>query len=292
MADPRSGGRESGVLTTAAPSGQPFQGYRVTRVRRETHDVCTLDVVGVDGGTGMAFEPGQFNMLYVLGLGDVPISISGDPARSQRLVHTIRAVGAVTRALTSARKGDIVGIRGPFGAPWPIEAAAGRDVLVIAGGIGVAPVRPILYHVLAHRARFGRAALLYGARTPADLLFTRDLERWRSRFDLEVEITVDTADRTWRGNVGTVTTLISRAPFNPGNTTAFVCGPEVMIRFVAAELQDRGMATGDIHVSLERNMKCAIGLCGHCQLGPHFVCTDGPVFALSRVQPFLTIREM
>jgi NAD(P)H-flavin reductase len=279
-------------MATATPSPPPFDSFRVTRVRRETHDVCTLDTVGADTGTGIAFEPGQFNMLYVLGLGEVPISISGNPARTERLVHTIRAVGTVTRALASVRKGDVIGVRGPFGAPWPIEAAAGRDVLVIAGGIGVAPVRPILYHVLAHRARFGRAALLYGARTPADLLFARDLERWRSRFDLEVEVTVDTADRTWRGNVGSVTTLIPRAPFNPGNATAFVCGPEVMMRFVATELQQRGMTPDDIHVSMERNMKCAVGLCGHCQLGPYFVCKDGPVFALSRVQPFLTVREM
>ena len=281
-----------GGATTAPPPGLSFQGFRVAHVRRETRDVRTLDLVGADTGGGMPFEPGQFNMLYVLGVGEVPISISGDPARADRLVHTIRAMGAVTRALAGARKGDVVGVRGPLGTPWPVESAAGRDVVVVAGGIGLAPLRPILYHVLANRARYGRAALLYGARTPADLLFTADLEQWRSRFDIEVEITVDAADRTWRGNVGTVTTLIARAPFSPKNATAFVVGPEVMMRFVAIELQHRGMAPGDIFVSMERNMKCAVGLCGHCQLGPYFVCKDGPVFAYPQVQPFLTVREM
>jgi len=283
-------------LVGGAPAPPPAPGlviesFRVTRVRKETHDTFTIDLVHADTGAGLAFEPGQFTMLYVLGVGEAPISISGDPARRE-LVHTIRAVGAVTRALTSAGKGDVVGVRGPFGTPWPVDAAAGRDVIVVAGGIGLAPVRPILYRVLADRARYGRVALLYGARTPADLIYTADLERWRSRLDLEVHVTVDTADRGWRGNVGPVTTLIPRAPFDPARATAFVCGPEVMMRYVAVELGRRGVAAGDVFVSMERNMKCAVGLCGHCQLGPYFVCKDGPVFALPRVQPFFTIREM
>jgi len=283
---------DAGASAPGPPPGLSIQSFRVTRVRKETYDTSTVDLAHVDHGGGLAFEPGQFNMLYVLGIGEVPISISGDPARSERLVHTIRAVGAVTRALTAARKGGVVGVRGPFGAPWPVEAAAGRDVVIVAGGIGLAPVRPILHRVLAARARFGRVVLLYGARTPADLLFTADLERWRSRFDIEVEVTVDAADRTWRGNVGVVTTLLGRAPFDAARATAFVCGPEVMMRFVAIELKRRGMAADDVYVSMERNMKCAVGLCGHCQLGPYFVCKDGPVFPLPRVQRFFTIREM
>ena len=292
MADLRPVLPDGGATAPPPADGLAIASFRVTRVRKETYDTFTLDLAHADTGEGQAFEPGQFNMLSVLGVGEVPISISGDPARRERLVHTIRAVGAVTRALTSARKGDVVGVRGPFGAPWPVEAAAGCDLVVVAGGIGLAPVRPILYHVLANRARFGRVALLYGARTPADLLYTADLERWRSRLDLEVHVTVDTADRGWRGNVGPVTTLIPRAPFAPARATALVCGPEVMMRFVAIELEQRGMAAGDVYVSMERNMKCAVGLCGHCQLGPYFVCKDGPVFAYPQVQPFLTVREM
>ena len=276
----------------APPAGLLPASFRVTGRRRETRDTFTLELVPVDGGPGLRFAPGQFNMLYVLGVGEVPISISGNPARPSPLVHTIRSVGAVTRALCALRKGDVVGVRGPFGTSWPVEAAAGRDVLVVAGGIGIAPVRPILHQVLAQRARYGRVVLLYGARTPADLLYTRDLEHWRSRLDAEVQVTVDTADRTWRGNVGTVATLIARAPIDVEQATAFVCGPEVMMRFVAIALAQRGMAGLQIFVSLERNMKCAVGLCGHCQLGPYFVCKDGPVFGLPRVRPFLTVREM
>lgn len=283
---------DAGAAAQGPPPGLAIQSFRVARVRRETSDTFTLDLTHADHGGGLPFEPGQFNMLYMLGIGEAPISVSGDPARSERLVHTIRAVGAVTRALTAARKGDVVGVRGPFGARWPVDAAEGRDVVIVAGGIGLAPVRPILYRVLARRARFGRVALLYGARTPADLLYTADLERWRSRFDIDVEVTVDSADRTWRGNVGVVTTLLARAPFDPGRATAFVCGPEVMMRFVAIELRRRGMPEGDVYVSMERNMQCAVGLCGHCQLGPHFVCKDGPVFPLPAVQRFFTIREM
>ena len=266
--------------------------FRVVRTRRESHDTVTLELADVDAGHGLVFAPGQFNMLYAFGRGEVPISISGDPGRPHTLVHTVRAVGDVTTAICALEAGDVVGVRGPFGTAWPVGQAAGRDVIVIAGGIGVAPVRSILYYVLEHRSRYGRVAFLYGARTPQDLIFTRYLERWRSRFDVEVEFSVDTADRSWRGNVGTVTTLIGRAPFDPARATAFVCGPEVMMRFVAIELMERGVPPEDIFVSLERNMKCAVGVCGHCQLGPHFICRDGPVMAFPRVRPWLTIREM
>lgn len=287
---PRAEGSRS--RPPARTNGLLPAGFRVLRTRRENHDTVTLELAGLEDGDGLAFEPGQFNMLYAFGHGDVPISISGDPGRPQTVVHTVRAVGDVTTAICALGKGDVVGVRGPFGTAWPIGRAAGRDVIVVAGGIGVAPVRSILYHVLAHRSRYGRVAFLYGARTPRDLIFTRDLERWRARFDVEVEISVDTADRSWRGNVGTVTTLIGRAPFDPGRATAFVCGPEVMMRFVAIELMERGVAADDIFVSLERNMKCGVGVCGHCQLGPHVICRDGPVMAFPRVRPWLTIREM
>ncbi|MDF1523930.1 MAG: FAD/NAD(P)-binding protein, partial [Trueperaceae bacterium] len=240
----------------------------------------------------LRFAPGQFDMLYVFGVGEVPISISGDPARPERLVHTTREVGAVTRAMRRLRPGDAIGVRGPFGTSWPVAAAEGRDVVLIAGGIGLPPLRPALYHVLAHRERYGRVVLLYGARTPEDLLFRDELAAWRASFDLEVHVTVDRATGDWRGNVGVCTPLVQRAPIDPRRTVAMICGPEVMIRAACRELARRGVSPQDTFVSLERNMKCAVGLCGHCQLGPYLVCRDGPVFAYDRVERLLDRGEV
>lgn len=265
---------------------------RVRRARRETRDTWTLDLAPADGGMA-AFAPGQFAMLYVPGVGEAPISISSDPRAPAAATHTIRAVGAVTRALCALRPGDALGWRGPYGRPWPLEAMeGGADVVIVAGGIGLAPLRPAMLRLLADRARFRRIALLYGARTPGDLLFRRDLERWRSRLDTEVEITVDYGDAEWRGNVGVVTTLIPPARFDPARAVAFVCGPEVMMRFTVAELRMRGIPPERIYLSLERNMHCGVGLCGRCQFGPFFVCRDGPVFAYADVERFFTIREI
>ncbi|MEO1443893.1 MAG: FAD/NAD(P)-binding protein, partial [Chloroflexota bacterium] len=175
---------------------------------------------------------------------------------------------------------------------WPVEKAVGYDVVIVAGGIGLAPLRPALYHILAHRELYGKIVLLYGTRSPEDILFRRELESWRSRFDLDVYVTVDYADARWRGNIGVVTTLIPKAPFDPLHTIALVCGPEVMMRFTAQGLLKRGVALDNIYVSLERNMKCAIGFCGHCQFGPHFICKDGPVYAYSRIDSWLTYWEI
>ncbi len=266
--------------------------YRVRRKRRETHDTFTFELEPLNGAVAPRFAAGQFNMLYVFGVGEVPISISGDPARPGVLVHTVRRVGVVTTALCALKRGAVVGLRGPFGSHWPVEEAEGCDVVVVAGGIGLAPLRPALYHLLANREKYGRIVLLYGARTPRDLLYQRELHRWRARFDLEVEITVDSATSSWRGNVGVVTTLIPRAPFDPSSTIALVCGPEVMMRFTVLELQKRGLPSENIYISMERNMKCAIGFCGHCQFGPMFICKDGPVFRFDQVQPFFGKREV
>jgi NAD(P)H-flavin reductase len=268
---------------------EPFE---VRQVRRETGDTFTLTLTPVTGEQTRPFAPGQFNMIYVFGVGEVPISISGDPARPELLVHTVRAVGAVTRALQKLQRGDWVGVRGPFGTSWPVEQAHGQDVILVAGGIGLAPLRPALDHVLLHRALYGRVVLLYGARTPRDILYARELREWRGRFDIDVEVTVDRATVEWQGAVGVVTKLIQRAPFDPMNAMAMICGPEVMIRFAAVALERRGVATERVFVSVERNMKCAVGLCGHCQLGPFFVCRDGPVFAYDRLRPFFGLREV
>jgi NAD(P)H-flavin reductase len=267
----------------------PFQ---IRRFKFETEDTFTVELQPLGDLEEYTFLPGQFNMIYVFGVGEIPISISGDPANPRTLVHTTRAVGAVTKAMDKMRRGDILGIRGPYGTPWPIDKAEGRDVVFVAGGIGLAPLRPALYEVVAHRERYGKVVLLYGTRTPTDVLFRQELEHWRARFDLEIYVTVDRAMSGWRGNVGVVTNLISRAPFDPSNTMAFVCGPEVMMRFTTMELHKRGVDNEHIFVSMERNMKCAIGMCGHCQFGSVFVCKDGPVFRYSQIKDMLVKWEI
>jgi NAD(P)H-flavin reductase len=266
--------------------------FVVRQAARETGDIFTLTLEPAGGPAPFAFLPGQFNMLYVFGVGEVPISVSGDPARPEVLVHTIRAAGTVTRAMQKLQKGDQVGVRGPYGTAWPMEEACGHDVVIVAGGIGLAPLRPALYHVLLHREQYGRVVLLYGARTPRDLLYPKELRQWRARFDVEVDVTVDRATAEWQGSVGVVTRLIDRAPFDPESALALVCGPEIMIRFVAAHLRQRGVADRNVYVSMERNMKCAVGLCGHCQFGPLLVCRDGPVLRHDRTLPFLGMREV
>jgi len=265
--------------------------YRVRRVRCETRDTFTLELKSFRG-QGMVFHPGQFNMLYAFGAGEVPISVSGDPSRPESLVHTVRAVGAVTRALCAAKRGEVIGVRGPFGNPWPMAEAEGSDVVIVAGGLGLAPLRSAVYHILSNRGKYGNVVLIYGARTPEDLVFRPELERWRGRFDLEVDIIVDHASAGWFGNVGVVTTLIPRASFDPQETVALVCGPEIMMRFSVAELAKRGVPAEGVYISMERNMKCGIGLCGHCQFGPVFVCTDGPVFRYADVERLLKVREV
>lgn len=268
------------------------QPYRIERVRRETHDVFTLELRPANGTPVMQFAPGQFNMLYVFGTGESAISISGDPNDTNRLIHTVRAVGTVTNAMQKLKRGDCIGVRGPFGTPWPIVEAEGSDVVIVTGGIGLAPLRPVIYHVLANREKYGRFALLFGARSPRDLLFARELEQWRGHFDFNVEVTLDTASSDWRGNVGVVTTLIPRTQFDARHTVAMICGPEVMMRFTVQELMKHGLTTDQIFVTMERNMKCAVGFCGHCQYGPHFVCKDGPVFPFDRIAGLFGKREI
>jgi NAD(P)H-flavin reductase len=266
--------------------------YRIQRVRQETHDTFTLELEPADGLDGFKFAPGQFNMLYVFGVGEVPISISGDPAAPGTIVHTTREVGTVTRAMRQLKRGDLIGIRGPFGKPWPIEQARGRDVVVVPGGIGLAPLRPVMYALMSQRKQFRRVTLLYGARTPKDVLFAKELEQWRGKSGFNVHLTVDRATGAWRDSVGLVTNLIPRAPFDPGNAVAMVCGPEVMMRYVVMELEKRGLTDDRIYVSMERNMKCGLGLCGHCLFGPTFICKDGPVFRFDRIRDIFSKREI
>jgi len=266
--------------------------FKITKVLRETADTFTWELVPVSGAKKFVFKPGQFNMIYVYGVGEVPVSISGNPANPQKLVHTIRAVGAVTKAMGGLKRGSVVGLRGPFGTDWPLEKARGKDIVIVAGGIGLAPLRPAIYHVLNNRKDYGKISLLLGAKTPGDILYAPELSVWRSRFDIDVDITVDKPAPGWLGNVGLVTALIPRARFEPKNSAAFVCGPEIMMKFTAAGLVGRGMAKEDIFLTLERNMKCGLGLCGHCQMGHYFVCKDGPVFSFAQVEKQLNIKEI
>jgi NAD(P)H-flavin reductase len=275
-----------------APEPMLPEPYRIERILRETGDTFTFELETANGAGCAAFSAGQFNMLYVFGIGEVPISISGDPGKSGRMVHTIRAVGATTKAMRTLKRGSVIGLRGPYGKGWPIEESRGNDVIIIGGGIGLAPLRPALYRLISEREKYGRVTLLYGTRTPADILFHNELERWRGRLDLDVEVTVDRASTSWRGHVGVVTTLIPKASFDPLQTTAFICGPEIMMRFTVLELERRGIPSENIYLSLERSMKCGIGLCGHCQLGPCFICKDGPVFSYSKVKNITGLREI
>jgi NAD(P)H-flavin reductase len=280
-------------MPEAAASAQPMvpRPYELAKLRRETPDTFTLELSPVDGPP-MVFAAGQFNMLYAFGIGEVPISISGDPNRPGPLLHTVRSVGATTRAICSLKRGAQIGVRGPFGSHWPVDESMGNDVIIVAGGIGLAPVRPALYEILAQRRKFGNVALLYGTRTPKDIVYRRELHGWRGRFDLQVEVTVDHAAGEPFEHIGVVTRLIPGVHCDPQEIVAFVCGPEIMMRFTVVDLLALGVAPENIYISMERNMKCAVGLCGHCQFGPTVVCRDGAVFRYSEIAPFLQIREI
>ena len=282
---------EHPVIETLSPQLMLPDLYRIQRLKMETDDTFTLEMTPENGGA-LSFLPGQFNMLYVFGVGEVPISISSDPGASPAIQHTTRVVGTVTKAMGGLKSGDSIGIRGPFGTHWPVDKATDRDILIVAGGIGLAPLRPALFWLMSHREEYRKIVLLYGTRSPDDILYRHELEHWRGKFDLEIQVTVDRAASTWRGNVGVVTTMIPRAPFDPSNTTVFVCGPEVMMLFTVMELRKRGVTAEHTYLSMERNMKCGLGWCGHCQFGPTFVCKHGPVFCLDQIEPILGKAEI
>jgi len=267
--------------------------FRVKRVWKELADVATMELDPIDG-EAVPFRPGQFNMLYAFGVGEVAISISGDPADSSGLVHTIRNVGAVSGALANVSDGDVIGVRGPFGTAWPVAEETGRNIVFVAGGLGLAPLRPAIYHVLQNRERYSGLTLVYGARSPDDLLFAEELKSWKSRFDTEVEVTVDHAAPGWTGQVGVVTIGLDRmlAGIDKAEVSAFLCGPEIMMRFSVMSLTAAGVPEERIWVSMERNMKCAVGFCGHCQFGPDFVCRDGPVFRHDQVSRLIAKKEV
>ncbi len=264
----------------------------IREIRPEAYGISTFSVefLHQQDREAFSFSPGQFNMIYLPSYGESAISISSDPATPQRIDHTIRFAGSVTRALARLEPGDMIGLRGPFGSSWPVTKATERDLLIVAGGIGLAPLRPVLYTVMQNRGSFRRVILLYGARTPADLLYSDELEEWKTH-EIEVHVTVDRADETWKGHVGVVPLLFYRIRLEEKNTVVMTCGPEVMMRFVIYESIARRIDREDIWVSLERNMKCGIGFCGHCQFGPQFICREGPVLAFPRIEPFFLKEE-
>ncbi len=286
-AEGESGASAAGALEATPMVPAPFA---VSAKRRDTADTWTLELRPC-GGPRMEFAPGQFTMLSACGTGEVPISISGEPGGDGPLMHTVRAVGLATQAICDARVGEVLGVRGPFGRSWPIPQIEGADVLVVAGGIGLAPLRSAILALLARRERYGRLLLLYGGRSPEQLLFAGELEQWAAH-GLEVAVTVDSAGPEWLGHVGVVPRLVHRVRFDAASAVALLCGPEVMMRFTYSALAQAGVGAERVYASMERNMQCAIGHCGHCQLGPTLLCRDGPVYSWSELAPWLAIREL
>ena len=285
------------TVVTAEPGLRPLDAgmlprpFEVRARRAELADCVTLDMAALDGRP-LAFAPGQFTMLYVHGVGEIAISISGNPAERETLVQTIRAVGAVSGAVCGLSEGQRIGVRGPLGTAWPVERALGKHLMIVAGGLGLAPTRPIVYWALANLGRLKSVDIVYGTRAPDQILYPQQLLGWSATAGLRVGITVDRAGDDWAGRVGVVTDLLPEMLRDPAETVAMVCGPEIMMRFAAHALAAAGVPQDDIHLSLERNMKCGIGWCGHCQLGPHLICRDGPVFPYPAVRDLMTVWEL
>jgi NAD(P)H-flavin reductase len=281
--------------TSAVSAARPMQSYwaEIVEIQPEAPGVGTYWLKFLDSTlqSSYRFEPGQFNMLGVPGLGESAISISSSPEAPERVGHTIRFVGNVTHAISRMKVGDVVGVRGPFGTAWPINKLKGQDLVLAAGGIGLPPLRSALYSIMNHRQDYGRVVVLYGARTPQDLQFTREYKEWE-KAGVELMVTVDRADDSWKGLVGVVPILFYQQRVNPAKTSILTCGPEIMIRFVIFEALARRIPAERIYVSMERNMKCGLGLCGHCQLGPFFVCKDGPVFSFDQIQPYFNVEDL
>ncbi len=268
------------------------QPAKIVEVQPEAYAIATYTLAFADEAAQQAyrFRAGQFNMLYLPGIGEVAISISSDPDDPRRLAHTIRYAGNVTRAISRLQAGDVIGLRGPYGSAWPLKRMQGQDIYIVTGGIGLAPLRPVIYAIMRRRTDFGRVVLLYGARTPADLLYTAEFDEWQGH-NIQLHTTVDRADAQWQGQVGVVPMLFYHLRLDPKKTMILTCGPEIMIRFVIYEALARRVPKEKIYISMERNMKCAIGFCGHCQFGPSFICKEGPVLSYAQVEPFFGVED-
>jgi sulfhydrogenase subunit gamma (sulfur reductase) len=238
----------------------------------------------LDSGKELGHMPGQFVEVSILGVGEAPISISSSPTQKGSFQMVVRNVGNVTRAMHSLKPGDKVGIRGPFGTHFPVEGAMkGKDIIFVCGGIGLVPVRSVINYVIDHRKDYGNVTILFGCKTPSEMLFVDDCCSWKSKTDLCYQETVDRGDANWKGNVGVITTLMANMSVDPGRTVAIVCGPPVMYKFVIQSLHKAGMVDENIYLSLERHMKCGVGKCGHCQINGIYCCQEGPVVKYSDV---------
>lgn len=279
----------------AISASQPMEPYwaEIVKIQPEAPGVSTFWLKFQDPAlqAGYQFSPGQFNMLFMPGLGESAISISSSVEDTSLIGHTIRFSGNVTQAISRLKTGDLIGIRGPFGTTWPINEAIGQDIIIAAGGIGLPPLRPVIYHILNHRQDYGRVVVLYGARTPQDLQFTSEYDSWE-KGGIELMITVDRADDKWTGLVGVVPLMFYRLRLDPHKTFMLSCGPEIMLRFVVFEALARRIPENKIIISMERNMKCGLGSCGHCQIGPYFVCKDGPVFTYEQLRPYFNVEDL
>lgn len=258
----------------------------------EAANIFTLRLRFTDAAAQRAyrFQPGQFNMVYLYGVGEVAISIVSDPQDEHLYDHTIRAVGRVTRGLAQLKAGQSVGIRGPFGRGWPLQQAQGRDVLIVTGGLGCAPTVSVINYVLNRRERYGRLVIMQGVKHANDLLWRERYAQWAQQPDTEVIIAADEGVSLWPWHVGRVTDLFDSIHLDPARTTAMMCGPEGMMRAAVHQLTLRGMDEMAIYLSMERNMQCAVGHCGHCQYGGKFVCKDGPVFAYPEVKELFGVK--
>jgi NAD(P)H-flavin reductase len=266
--------------------------YRVRERRVENFESATICLEPTQQRLAPPL-PGQFMMLYAYGVGEIAMSVSGVPSSDDDAIgHTIRAVGAVSNALHDADVGTIVGVRGPFGTDWGLESCVGRDLVIVAGGCGLAPLRPVIVQALEQRSRFGRVVVISGTRTPLQSLFRDEVDEWTQNPYLDAVPIVDAADPDWPWQVGLVTEPLRRLTLEPARTTAMICGPEPMMQFSALALMEHGMAANDIRVSLERNMQCGIGWCGHCQLGPLLVCRDGPIVGYDVAAPLMQVKEL
>ncbi|MFH5804323.1 FAD/NAD(P)-binding protein [Alienimonas sp. DA493] len=281
------------------PAAQDFDPWavravRIAATRPETPGVTTysLEFVDADAAGPPEFRPGQFNMLYLPAIGESAISLSALPRPDGRLIHTVRTAGNVTRALAGLGVGGTFGLRGPFGVGWPVQECRGRDVVLVAGGLGLAPLRPLIELILKEPDDFGRLTILCGARSREHLLYREQYAAWSDR-GARVEVTVDRATPGWDGHVGVVTLLLDRTPLpRPRETVALLCGPDVMMEYALRSARGRGVPGERIWLNMERNMNCAIGLCGHCQFGPQFLCKDGPVLRSDRLAPFLPVKDL
>ena len=288
------------TLTTARP--EPICGMtswmpvpaRIIDVHTENFNTKTFVFQFIDEEIRKMYNflPGQFNMVYVPGVGEAAISISSDSQQKEYLHHTIRIVGSVTRAVEKLPNDSIIGLRGPFGTPWPLREMEGKDVVIMAGGIGLAPLRPVIHWILHHRSLYKRVVLLYGCRTPEDRVFANELEKWDNEGAIQVLVTVDNATGAWSGPVGLVTSLLQRVKVNSNRTIVLVCGPKILNRVAAWNFLQLHVSPDNVYVSLERNMNCGFGRCGHCQLGAKFICKDGPVFSFDKIADIFTKEEM